>query len=74
MERNATSRLLNVTCDTPNRDVAHGPATSITRQSPTLQRGRGNGVVRAWALARHQHLAAALGRRRGHPAGRSSAG
>ena len=31
-----------------------------TRQSPTPQRGRGNGVVRAWALARRQHLTAAV--------------
>ncbi|HEV3290050.1 MAG TPA: hypothetical protein VG123_13735, partial [Streptosporangiaceae bacterium] len=30
------------------------------RQSPTPQRGRGNSVVRAWALARHQYLDAAL--------------
>jgi hypothetical protein len=30
------------------------------RQSPTPQRGRGNSVVRAWALARHQYLEAAL--------------
>ena len=33
MARNATARLLNVTCDTPSRDVAHGPATS-SRDSP----------------------------------------
>jgi len=56
MGRNATVRLLNVTCDTPSRDVAHGPATSGTRQSPTPQRGRGNAVVRT----HHQHLNAAL--------------
>ena len=60
MGRNATVRLLNVTCDTPSRGVAHRPTTRITRQSPTPQRGRGNGVVRAWALARHQHLNTAL--------------
>jgi hypothetical protein len=30
------------------------------RQSPTQQRRRGNGVVRAWALARHQQLGTAL--------------
>ncbi len=54
MARNATVRLLNVTCDTPSRDVAHGPATSGTRQSPTPQRGRGNAVVRT----RHQQAAA----------------
>ena len=30
------------------------------RQSPTQQRRRGNGVVRAWALARHQHLDSTL--------------
>jgi len=27
----------------------------VTRQSPTPRRGRGNGVVRAWTLARHHH-------------------
>ena len=32
----------------------------VTRQSPTPRRGRGNGVVRAWALARHQHLVTTL--------------
>ncbi len=60
MTRNATVRLLNITCDTPSRSVAHGPTTRSTRQSPTPQRGRGNGVVRGWALARHQHLGVAL--------------
>ena len=60
MGRNATVRLLNVTCDTPSRGVAHEPATRVTRQSPTPQRGRGNAVVRAQALARHHHLNAAL--------------
>jgi hypothetical protein len=55
MTRNATVRLLNVTCDTPSCSVAHGPAMRVTRQYPTPQRGRGNGVVRAHALARHQH-------------------
>ena len=61
MARNATVWLLNVTCDTPSRSVAHRPTTRVTRQSPTPQRGRGNGVVRAWAVARHQHPAAAIG-------------
>jgi len=50
MARNATARLLNVTCDTPSRGVAHRLRTRSMRQSPTPQRGRGNGVVRAWAL------------------------
>jgi len=48
--------MLNVTCDTPSRDVAHGPPANVTRQSPTPQRGRGNAVVRA----HHQHLNGAL--------------
>ena len=60
MGRNATIRLLNVTCDTPSRGVAHRLRTRSMRQSPTQPRRRGNGVVRAWALARHQHLAPAL--------------
>ena len=30
------------------------------RQSPTQQGRRGNGVVRAWALARHHHLGTVL--------------
>ena len=34
----------------------HAPCDSPRRQ----QRGRGNGVVRAWAIARHQHLDDAL--------------
>jgi hypothetical protein len=60
MARNATVRLLNVTCDTPSRGVAHRLRTRSMRQSPTPQRGRGNGVVRARALARHQDLDAPL--------------
>jgi hypothetical protein len=57
MGRNATIRLLNVTCDTPSRGVAHRLRTRSMRQSPTQRRRRGNGVVRARALARHQHPA-----------------
>jgi hypothetical protein len=53
MARNATVQLLNVTCDTPSRGVAHRLRTRSMRQSPTPQRGRGNTVVRAQALARH---------------------
>jgi len=60
MARNATARLLNVTCDTPSRGVAHRLRTRSMRQSPTPQRGRGNGVVRAAAIARHQQLGTAL--------------
>ena len=56
MGRNATVRLLNVTRDTPSRGVAHKLRTRSMRQSPTQRRRRGNAVVRAWALARHQHL------------------
>ena len=55
MARNATARLLNVTCDTPSRGVAHRLRTRSMRQSPTPQRGRGNAVVRT----RHQQTAAA---------------
>jgi hypothetical protein len=47
-------------CDTPSRGVAHGPTTRITRQSPTPQRGRGNGVVRTGVLARQQELDSSL--------------
>jgi hypothetical protein len=57
MGRNATIPLLNVTCDTPSRGVAHRLRTRFMRQSPTQRRRRGNGVVRARALARHQHPA-----------------
>ena len=60
MARNATVRLLNVTCDTPSRGVAHRLQTGSMRQSPTPQRGRGNGVVRAWTLARRHHLGTTL--------------
>ena len=60
MGRNATVRLLNVTRDTPSRGVAHKLRTRSMRQSPTQRRRRGNAVVRAWALARHQHLDPAL--------------
>jgi len=60
MARNATARLLNVTCDTPSRGVAHRLRTRSMRQSPTPQRGRGNGVVRAWTLARHHDLTGPL--------------
>ena len=60
MGRNATVQLLNVTCDTPSRGVAHRLRTRSMRQSPTQRRRRGNGVVRAWAIARHQHLGTAL--------------
>jgi hypothetical protein len=60
MARNATVRLLNVTCDTPSRGVAHRLRTRSMRQSPTPQRGRGNGVVRTSTLTRHQHLGTAL--------------
>jgi len=60
MARNATARLLKVTCDTPSRGVAHRLRTRSMRQSPTPQRGRGNGVVRAAAIARHHHLGTAL--------------
>jgi len=57
MARNTSAGLLNVTRDTPSRGVAHRLGTRSMRQSPTQQRRRGNGVVRAWALARHQHPA-----------------
>jgi len=60
MARNTIARLLNVTRDTPSRGVAHRLGTRSMRQSPTQQRRRGNSVVRAWALARHQHLDPAL--------------
>jgi hypothetical protein len=60
MARNATARLLNVTCDTPSRGVAHRLRTRSMRQSPTPQRGRGNGVVRAWTVARHHDLTGPL--------------
>ncbi len=60
MARNITARLLNLTRDTPNHGVAHRLGTRSMRQSPTQQRRRGNGVVRAWALARHRHLTATL--------------
>jgi hypothetical protein len=42
--------------DTPSHGVAHDLAIRITRQSPTPQRGRGNGVVRAWTIARQKEL------------------
>jgi hypothetical protein len=58
MARNTIAGPLNVTRDTPSRGVAHRLRTPSPRQSPTPQRGRGNGVVRAWTLARHHHLAA----------------
>ena len=60
MARNTSARLLNVTRDTPSRGVAHKQGTRSMRQSPTQQGRRGNGVVRAWAIARHQHLGTAL--------------
>ena len=60
MGRNATVRLLNVTCDTPSRGVAHRLRTRSMRQSPTQRRRRGNGVVRARAIARHRQLGTAL--------------
>jgi hypothetical protein len=56
MARNITARLLNLTRNTPSHGVAHGPTMRVTRQSPTPQRGRGNGVIRAWVVARHQEL------------------
>ena len=60
MARNTSAGLLNVTRDTPSRGVAHRLGTRSMRQSPTQQRRRGNGVVRAAALARHQDLGAAV--------------
>ena len=60
MARNTSAGLLNLTRDTPSRGVAHGLRTRSMRQSPTQQRRRGNGVVRAWAIARHQQLGTAL--------------
>ncbi len=60
MARNITARLLNLTHDTPSRGVAHRLGTRSMRQSPTRQRRRGNGVVRAQALARHQQRNAML--------------
>ncbi len=60
MERNATIRLLNVTCDTPSRGVAHRLRTRSMRQSPTQRRRRGNGVVRARAIALRHHLGTTL--------------
>jgi hypothetical protein len=60
MARNTIAGLLNVTHDTPSRDVAHRLGTRSMRQSPTQQRRRGNGVVRARALARHLQLGTAL--------------
>jgi hypothetical protein len=60
MARNTSAGLLNVTRDTPSRGVAHRLGTRSMRQSPTQQRRRGNGVVRAWAIARHRQLATAL--------------
>ena len=60
MARNTSAGLLNVTRDTPSRGVAHRLGTRSMRQSPTQQRRRGNGVVRARTLARHVQLGAAL--------------
>ena len=60
MARNTSAGLLNVTRDTPSRGVAHRLGTRSMRQSPTQQRRRGNGVVRARTLARHVQLRAAL--------------
>ena len=60
MARNTSAGLLNLTRDTPSRGVAHEQGTRSMRQSPTQQGRRGNGVVRAWAIARHQHLGTAL--------------
>ena len=60
MTRKATTQSPNVMPDTPSRGVAHGLAMRVTRQSPTPQRGRGNGVIRAWAIARTQHTSHAL--------------
>ena len=56
MARNTIAALLNDTRDTPSRGVVHSLGTRSMRQSPTQQGHRGNGVVRAGALARHQHL------------------
>ena len=60
MARNTIAGLLNLTRDTPSHGVAHRLGTRSMRQSPTQQRRRGNGVVRAWAIARHRQLGMAL--------------
>ena len=60
MARNTIAALLNDTRDTPSRGVVHSLGTRSMRQSPTQQGHRGNGVVRAWAIARHRQLATAL--------------